>query len=62
MRELRISMSYRFNEDQRRIQEQIRRVAAERVKPRAIERSTQRRNTRKTRQCDTGGRKTGWRR
>ena len=37
MRELRISMSYRFNEDQRRIQELIRRVAAERDNPRAIE-------------------------
>jgi alkylation response protein AidB-like acyl-CoA dehydrogenase len=30
-------MSYRFNEDQRRIQELIRRVAAERVAPRAME-------------------------
>jgi acyl-CoA dehydrogenase len=30
-------MSYRFNEDQRRIRELIRRVAAERVKPRAME-------------------------
>ncbi len=30
-------MSYRLNEDQRRIQELIRRVAAERVAPRAME-------------------------